>query len=751
MKDEKDDFDILDVVAARLNDHSNHSSVATNGTSSHLDGQDVDVEAQTTTRNLTNGSDTTSGARSTSTSTDATILPVAARQESLPGAYAIAPTPVEADSSDDLLPVVQQTSDNSSNSIAQDEEAAIPDKNDEWVPRDSTSTSTDTTRTGDFDSPDNTTSTTAFSLPVGGTSETTNRQSSLVEAVLVPEDTLQSAADLPQAQDFDAAESARRRARRDKQFQTKVFSVSCLVLIVIVVILVAVVVLTPGNNEESSYPHSTNHDDFSATTPTRAPSPAASTTLHGSILDLLPQCTVRSIEEDPESPQAQAFQWLWDDIEQGDYLYDSSEEEGQMIQRFALATLYFATNGDLWTTNSNWLNHSVHECDWFQQSSFSLRDKRSKFISGYFEEFKNISGAPSCHNHSGLYQHLWLDQNNLVGSIPEELFLLTSLETLSIGRNRIEGTISTRVGQLTQLEGLVINGHAKVGTIPTEIGLLTKMRGLGLNTNELEGIFPTELWKLTNLQTILFGENPNLKGSIPSEIALMTNLRWLNMDSTHFSGTMPSELGLLQKAELIVFVANRLSGSLPTELGLLSGVGMFSVSQNQHSGTLPSELGLMTSLTILSLRDNQFSGEIPSEFGLLTSLSDFLNLQNNQLLSGTIPTQLGLLTKLHELEIQGNVLSGQVPSEFGQLASIGKLNVANNSLTGVLPSELAELQLHTLKLEGNVGLSGIVPEALCSLNGSCIATIINPCEGPYGLSFDCGKGSTLCGCGCSCG
>ena len=40
------------------------------------------------------------------------------------------------------------------------------------------------------------------------------------------------------------------------------------------------------------------------------------------------------------------------------------------LQRFALATLYYATNGDEWTDAHGWMQYDVHECEWFATGGF---------------------------------------------------------------------------------------------------------------------------------------------------------------------------------------------------------------------------------------------------------------------------------------------------------------------------------------------------------------------------------------------
>jgi hypothetical protein len=42
--------------------------------------------------------------------------------------------------------------------------------------------------------------------------------------------------------------------------------------------------------------------------------------------------------------------------------------DDRILQRLALATLYFSTGGDSWNDSSFWLDCEVHECQWFVHS-----------------------------------------------------------------------------------------------------------------------------------------------------------------------------------------------------------------------------------------------------------------------------------------------------------------------------------------------------------------------------------------------
>ena len=66
-----------------------------------------------------------------------------------------------------------------------------------------------------------------------------------------------------------------------------------------------------------------------------------------------------SLLTDPATPQGRAFVWL---VDQDPAQVDPCSYP-TLAQRYALATLYFATGGDSWTSSVFWLN-SAAECLW---------------------------------------------------------------------------------------------------------------------------------------------------------------------------------------------------------------------------------------------------------------------------------------------------------------------------------------------------------------------------------------------------
>ena len=421
------------------------------------------------------------------------------------------------------------------------------------------------------------------------------------------------------------------------------------------------------------------------------------------VLSLLPQYTIRAIDR-PESPQRRALDWI--NQENGIMFSDQ-----RILQRYSLATLYFATDGDIqWANHNRWLSHDHHECDWWARNSSGLF---------YYPEYNtelqwNVTGGPCGGPESGdepwfqvdqddsvdtEYKHIWLWSNNLHGELPPELYLITSLQSISIDRNGLQGNVLTGLGQLTNLQALGLYANDFTGTMPTEMGLLTDLEYLWAMGLPFEGSLPTEMANLGKLKHLLIDgsydlEMPRLTGTMMTEIGRMTNLEWL------------------------WFQRSGITGTLPTEIGLMTSIIEFQVHETPElTGPLPSELGLMANLEYLFMWDCQFSGRIPTELGLLAqNTSVFQMAMDNNLLTGSLPTELGNTKHMTLLHVGGNQLSGSIPSELGLLEYfINSMAVFGNSLTGAIPSELGNLDPWRLWISRNQ-LSGPLPTELASMS-----------------------------------
>ena len=451
------------------------------------------------------------------------------------------------------------------------------------------------------------------------------------------------------------------------------------------------------------------------------------------VVDFLPEYSQRAILGNGSSPQAKAYQWLQSIPNITDY--DNSQnvtdyDEFRILQRFALATIYYALDGENWHDSEDWLNHTVHECNWFPSEIFPPLDCST--VEEYLQiQFRN---------------------NSLQGDIPAEIGLLTSLTFLDLGHNAIK-SLPSEIGLLTNLRTLLLNDNVFDSPIPTELGLLTSLVTLHLRDNNFQSTIPTELSALTNLvelelqRTKISGtifteighwqslriwkaQNTLLGGTIPSEIGRMSSLSELGIFNTNFTGTIPSELGNLKQLQQIQLDYNDLTGKIPSEFGML-GDSMFSLSfgGNLLTSTLPTELAQLSGLRTLRFFQNRLTGVLPTVIGRMTFL-DRIELDDNGFF-GPLPSELGSLRNMQMMFLGKNLLTGRLPSEIGRLAYLTHLTLNNNKLTGPIPEEWDEMAevdgLQELFLGGN-DITGTIPFGLCTVNRfqiDCDADICN--------------------------
>lgn len=465
---------------------------------------------------------------------------------------------------------------------------------------------------------------------------------------------------------------------------------------------------------------------------------------------LLPASTVRSISR-LNSPQSEAFLWMMNDTRAADY------SDARILQRYALATLYFSTGGSNsfsgdrsgsgWRQSDNWLSYEHHECDWFVQDKHyiyaypetqtdSLYNASYHCDSDYLNSGSTIINSEYDHQlQDGTIHHLWLGANDLQGSLPEELSLLSSLKSISLGFNSLQGTLPSSVGKISDLEALELFGNELTGTIPSSVGLLSKLSFLWLMANKIEGTLPSQLGLLTEMKYLLLDGNL-LTGKIPTELGLLTNMIWfwtynnqmtgsiptelgmmkgmdnLAIDLNAYSGPIPTELGLLSKLETLHISDNLLTGTLPRELTLFSSVEWFSVGGNPLTGTVPSELWQMTQLSRLGLYKSSLSFSLPSEIGLFTNLQR-LWLWESSLMTGTIPTEIGTMDALASIALDACQLTGTLPSELGLLKQLSALYLNDNHLTASIPTELGGLSAMDWNFQLNSNdLTGSIPSEL---------------------------------------
>jgi hypothetical protein len=252
---------------------------------------------------------------------------------------------------------------------------------------------------------------------------------------------------------------------------------------------------------------------------------------------------------DLSSPQYAALDWMTNN-DSADL--QSTLSDDQLVERFFVVLLYFATDGASWVDQAGFLTSSLNTCAW-------------RIVNNY-----SANTGVGC-NDAGSVELLRLPHNNLNGQIPSELGQLSSLETLGFRGNNLNGRIPSELGQLSRLDGLDLSANALTGQIPSELGLLSRVQTFQLHYNALTGRLPSELGELSSA-VFLFLHFNAMTGPIPTELGQISNLLQLFLYSNALTGQIPSELGQISSLQLLWLGGNDFTGTLPGELDRFSDV-----------------------------------------------------------------------------------------------------------------------------------------------------------------------------------
>ena len=301
-----------------------------------------------------------------------------------------------------------------------------------------------------------------------------------------------------------------------------------------------------------------------------------------------------------------------------------------------LVTLYRATSGEEWIDNAGWKT-DPQICAWF---GVTCRD--------------------------GHVAELSLKNNNLNGSLPEELGTLQHLELLRLtGNSYLVGEIPPSLGSLSKLQTLSLNSNSLSGSIPKEIGNLANLTTLELRANMLTGGIPDELGNLSSLVSLDLGSN-ELGGTIPASLGNLKEVQLLWLSDSGLHGPLPRELGNLLNLKYLFLYYNKLSGTIPRELGMLTNLEFLDLYSNSLEGEIPEELGTLPKLTYLLLHGNNLTGAVPRSFGERTFL--YLDISYNYL--DELPSELLTMQVSYGLSLDGNYLVTYDQDLFNHLESM---------------------------------------------------------------------------------
>ena len=307
-------------------------------------------------------------------------------------------------------------------------------------------------------------------------------------------------------------------------------------------------------------------------------------------------------------------------------------------QEDILEMIYHALDGKFWKAQQNWLSPAQDICTWY----------------GITCKVDDDVGTT-------LVTKISLANNELMGRVPQEIFLMEGLEFLDLSGNSIE---------------MSFNGIENAKNLRK---LLLSSTGL----KSLEGIS-----KAPNVDMLDVGSNRDLTVDALEEISQMHNLRALLISHNNFRGSLPAEIFKLENLVYLRAYGSGFNGQIPPELGQLSDLIVLDIAENDFTGTIPTELNLLTNLELFSIHQvgksgTGLTGKIPS-FSDLSGLTE-LYLDSNSL-SGTLPKDLlrnsKKLTGKITIGLSKNELEGDIPADYARFENLD-IDLTDNRIGGI--------------------------------------------------------------------
>ena len=243
------------------------------------------------------------------------------------------------------------------------------------------------------------------------------------------------------------------------------------------------------------------------------------------LLELLPRSTLVNILEDANfmSPQYMALDFITSNTESLfgfslDEMMDMDKigeftdvELSRLTTLFALVTLYHSLDGPEWIAQTNWLEPEVDCCDWYGvECHFDSIPTPNRPI---LQNADNSILADLDDDGSGL-------QGILVGSFQmdeRDGFFADKLKfhSLRLEANNLRGTIPEEISLLSNIYGYIDLSRNNIhGSIPADLSKLSKLQAISLDRNDLSSTVPPEIADMKMLRVFDISHNPTLTGDV---------------------------------------------------------------------------------------------------------------------------------------------------------------------------------------------------------------------------------------------
>lgn len=182
-----------------------------------------------------------------------------------------------------------------------------------------------------------------------------------------------------------------------------------------------------------------------------------------------------------------------------------------------------------------------------------------------------------------------VSSNDIVGSLPDNLFQMDKLRVVDFSDNWIKGFIPNAIPEFgSNLESLNLKENQLSLSIPAELGRLTDLTRLDLSMNEFTGNLTAELANLGKLEYLFLNNNPSLTaGPIPLNFGHLTNIKDLSLKDTKRTGSIPPSFNNLKNIILLDLGVNSLDDGLEF-ISDLNSLRFLFLNNNEFDGLIPS-------------------------------------------------------------------------------------------------------------------------------------------------------------------
>lgn len=263
-----------------------------------------------------------------------------------------------------------------------------------------------------------------------------------------------------------------------------------------------------------------------------------------------------------------------------------------------------------------------------------------------------------------------------------------------------------------RVTSLVLPNNQLLGSISEDLGKLEHLQKLDLSNNFFNGSLPITIFNASELQVLSLSNNV-ISGELPEFIGALKSLKLLNLSDNALAGKVPKNLTYLQNLTVISLRSNYFSGSV------LSGFGRVEVldlSSNLLNGSLPLDFG-GDNLSFLNLSYNKISGKIPQEFAEQVPKNATIDISFNNL-TGSIPQSLALINQKTEMFSGNDNLCGKPLKNLCSIPSTLSIppNVSTTPAIAAIPK--------TIDSNQGTNSNGAQKQAQSNLKPGTIAGIV---------------------------